>query len=141
MTGFEPRTSGIGSDRSTNWATTTAQLLALGYAIQRCQTDFCLKANVYNFRFIKNKKIHSLYVEYRLLDLPAGSHLIKLLKHHFLLVRQHLSWQYNKRSTILNYDVRVIVTTKLNLLQPKSHKVQLFIERYNIAHWSLGDYR
>ena len=25
MTGFEPWTSGIGSDRSTNWATTTAQ--------------------------------------------------------------------------------------------------------------------
>ena len=25
MTGFEPRTSGIGSDRSTNWATTTAK--------------------------------------------------------------------------------------------------------------------
>ena len=25
MTGFEPLTSGIGSDRSTNWATTTAQ--------------------------------------------------------------------------------------------------------------------
>ena len=25
MTGFEPRTSGIGSDRSTNCATTTAQ--------------------------------------------------------------------------------------------------------------------
>ena len=24
MTGFEPRTSGLGSDRSTNWATTTA---------------------------------------------------------------------------------------------------------------------
>ena len=24
MTGFEPRTSGIGIDRSTNWATTTA---------------------------------------------------------------------------------------------------------------------
>ena len=24
MTGFEPRTSGVGSDRSTNWATTTA---------------------------------------------------------------------------------------------------------------------
>ena len=24
MTGFEPRTSDIGSDRSTNWATTTA---------------------------------------------------------------------------------------------------------------------
>ena len=27
MTGFEPRTSGIGSDRSTNWATTTAHHL------------------------------------------------------------------------------------------------------------------
>ena len=26
MTGFEPRTFGIGSDRSTNWATTTSQL-------------------------------------------------------------------------------------------------------------------
>ena len=25
MTGFEPRTSGVGSDRSTNWAMTTAQ--------------------------------------------------------------------------------------------------------------------
>ena len=25
MTGFKPQTSGIGSDRSTNWATTTAQ--------------------------------------------------------------------------------------------------------------------
>ena len=26
MIGFKPRTSGIGSDRSTNWATTTAHL-------------------------------------------------------------------------------------------------------------------
>ena len=25
MTGFEPRTSGVGSDRSTNWDTSTAQ--------------------------------------------------------------------------------------------------------------------
>ena len=29
MTGFEPRTYGIGSDRSTNWATTTALSLPL----------------------------------------------------------------------------------------------------------------
>ena len=29
MTGFEPRTSGIGSSRSTNWATTTAQLFKM----------------------------------------------------------------------------------------------------------------
>ena len=26
MTGFDSRTSGVGSDRSTNWATTTAQI-------------------------------------------------------------------------------------------------------------------
>ena len=26
MTGFEPRTSGVGSDPFTNWATTTAQI-------------------------------------------------------------------------------------------------------------------
>ena len=29
MTGFEPRTPGIGSDRSTNWATTTAQIISI----------------------------------------------------------------------------------------------------------------
>ena len=29
MTGVEPRTSGIESDRSTNWATTTSQKLLL----------------------------------------------------------------------------------------------------------------
>ena len=29
MTGFEPRTSGIGSNRSTNWATTTAHWIIL----------------------------------------------------------------------------------------------------------------
>ena len=28
MLGFEPRISGVGSDRSTNWATTTARLAA-----------------------------------------------------------------------------------------------------------------
>ena len=33
MTGFEPRTSGIGSNRSTNWATTTAHL-KLFYRLQ-----------------------------------------------------------------------------------------------------------
>ena len=31
MTGFEPRTSGIGSDRSTNWATTTTLLYVLNH--------------------------------------------------------------------------------------------------------------
>ena len=31
MTGFEPQTSGIGSDHSTNWATTTAQIFQFIY--------------------------------------------------------------------------------------------------------------
>ena len=31
MTGFEPRTSGIGSDRSTNWSTTTASSYSFTY--------------------------------------------------------------------------------------------------------------
>ena len=30
MTGFEPRTSGIGSDHSANWATTTAHIYLFG---------------------------------------------------------------------------------------------------------------
>ena len=35
MTGFEPRTSGIGSDRSTNWATTTAIFIINCMIIER----------------------------------------------------------------------------------------------------------
>ena len=34
MTGFEPRTSGIGSDRSTNWATTTANYLYIDIRVE-----------------------------------------------------------------------------------------------------------
>ena len=33
MTAFEPLTSGIGSDRSTNWAKTTASILLLGQGV------------------------------------------------------------------------------------------------------------
>ena len=36
MTGFEPRTSGVGSDCSTNWATTTAQDVLSFYYIWHC---------------------------------------------------------------------------------------------------------
>ena len=36
MTGFEPRTSGIGSDRSTNWATTTSPLFFITFVIEHC---------------------------------------------------------------------------------------------------------
>ena len=39
MTGFKPRTSGIGSDHSTNWATTTAQLSKCLFRINRLSID------------------------------------------------------------------------------------------------------
>ena len=41
MTGFEPRTSGVGSNRSTNWVTTTAQVNDF-YRKPLCQ--FCHRA-------------------------------------------------------------------------------------------------
>ena len=34
MTGVEPRTSDIESDRSTNWATTTSQALKIVYDVR-----------------------------------------------------------------------------------------------------------
>ena len=52
MTGFEPWTSGIGSDRSTNWATTTALPQSLHH------TSFILfkylgtNGNLFNIGFI-----------------------------------------------------------------------------------------
>ena len=39
MTGFEPRTSGIKSDHSTNWATTTSQIL--GYLVSKSCDKRC----------------------------------------------------------------------------------------------------
>ena len=57
MTGFEPRTSGIGSNRSTNWATTTAQklLFPMNYADLLslvfhglCQVQFILQIWIYD---------------------------------------------------------------------------------------------
>ena len=36
MTGFEPLTSGIGSDHSTNWATTTAHTCVFKFNLSRC---------------------------------------------------------------------------------------------------------
>ena len=40
LTGFEPRTSGIGSDRSTNWATTTALDLMLSVPAAFTQLEY-----------------------------------------------------------------------------------------------------
>ena len=42
MTGFEPRSSGVGSDRSTNWATITTPKLLPGLDVKRrvvCDTS------------------------------------------------------------------------------------------------------
>ena len=46
MTGFEPRTSGIGSDRSTNWATTTALVELLDIVMPRERLLVDLKLNL-----------------------------------------------------------------------------------------------
>ena len=61
MAGFEPRTSGIGSDRSTNWATTPAQLtlyltlslfcLLYLYAISRYAYKFVFRSLLSQFPF------------------------------------------------------------------------------------------
>ena len=45
MTGFEPRTSGIGSNCYTNWATTIAQLLE-SYSTQTSRSRFMTLASV-----------------------------------------------------------------------------------------------
>ena len=44
MIGFEPRTSGIGSDRSTNWVTTTTQSMktSIHYNFATCFVALCL---------------------------------------------------------------------------------------------------
>ena len=50
MTGFEPRTSGIASDLSTNWATTTAQVVAL-FTERKTENMFCWQDNSNYNRF------------------------------------------------------------------------------------------
>ena len=50
MTGFEPRTSGIASDLSTNWATTTAQVVAL-FMERKTENMFCWQDNSNYNRF------------------------------------------------------------------------------------------
>ena len=47
MTGFKPRTSGVGRDRSTNWANTTAHLdhtyCVNDFALQFLWQNLCIK--------------------------------------------------------------------------------------------------
>ena len=46
MTGFEPQTSGIGSDCSTNWATTTAQNIELFWYMNMCRPTLSQQPSV-----------------------------------------------------------------------------------------------
>ena len=58
MTWFEPQTSGIGSNRSTNWATTAA----LGMILHRSKdTNFFGSSTTYT---LKNQKTQFLFVNY-----------------------------------------------------------------------------
>ena len=64
MTGFEPRTSGIGSDRSTNWATTTARFLIL------CQLNSYLTISLYQSMKACGKIIYNTFEWKNMWSLP-----------------------------------------------------------------------
>ena len=52
-TGFEPQTSGVGGDRSTNWATTTVQILSLSLSLHRFLSSLFL------YSFQHNSTLHN----------------------------------------------------------------------------------
>ena len=57
MTGFKPWTSGIGSDRSTNWATTTAnRLFNFVESVSRFRHLLTQQTNLNSARFSKIEK-------------------------------------------------------------------------------------
>ena len=68
MTGFEPRTSGIRSDRSTNWATTTAPFFPFLVMCLATTTirlgDFWRSLKVTNF-LSKLDQMHCDFLGYR----------------------------------------------------------------------------
>ena len=57
MTGFEPRISGVGGDRSTNWATTTAQLSGFVCAFHPTEGGSRHKQPIYGFYNFKSNAI------------------------------------------------------------------------------------
>jgi hypothetical protein len=52
-------------------------------------------------RFMKNKKIHSLYVEYRFLDLPLGKNLNMLCTYVGLFIFSNRIWNFVSTAQIL----------------------------------------
>ena len=57
MTGFEPRTSGIGSARLNSWATTTSQPSQLFTFLFPLQIDQCSWTNSFNYANISSEKL------------------------------------------------------------------------------------
>ena len=55
MTGFEPQTSGIGSDRSTNWATATALIKCIYCKVLEFSQKFGLKRVIYQ---MSDRNVH-----------------------------------------------------------------------------------
>ena len=67
MTGFEPRTSGVGSDRSTNWATTAAMLVVM-LLKSFCVTCLLLKIKIYSQKNNNNLHLLALSMGCRVLE-------------------------------------------------------------------------
>ena len=77
MTGFKLRTSGIGSNRSTNWATTTA--LGTSQVFRLVQKGFSLRLAIYSSVIFNLEWIRPSFFNYRwkapnlgLLEAPRG---------------------------------------------------------------------
>ena len=80
MSGFEPWISGVGSDLSTNWATTTAQvvqsLIPTTYwptDIKHAQCQLTLKRNYLNWTHLKGMRKLGLKIYYGPVSMVADS--------------------------------------------------------------------
>ena len=81
VTGFEPQTSGIGSDRSTNWATTTAlSCLKLFSFILTVCAQCCNYKYIWAWDSIKQKVVEAL-MSLQVKTCGDVSSLVKLILH------------------------------------------------------------
>jgi len=113
MTGFEPRTSGIGSDRSTNWATTTAQMSkfsASKYFVKVSNNDWNLEV------FSTGRNIFKLFFQnsgfyWKRTVFTAIKHTVHLFR-NFVPMKQH---NHSNTVTSLMYFIQKIFSWLLTI--------------------------